>query len=165
MILTLMILRKKFAPQYLFSFVVGFIFAGLLDVHELWINVLPDTLLWKILYFIISYILFSIGIALSNRCCLPIVPTDLFTRELAVITGIRYPKIKVSFDVICLAVTAGMTVIFLNHPEGLGIGTVIAAFTLGKSVGIVEKWLDRRLTFVSFLTRRNSENKMENRDA
>ena len=38
LVLSLMILRKKFVPQYLFSFVVGFAFSELLDVHESWIN-------------------------------------------------------------------------------------------------------------------------------
>ena len=33
LVLSLMILRKRFVPQYLFSFVVGFVFGELLDVH------------------------------------------------------------------------------------------------------------------------------------
>ena len=44
LVLSLMILRKRFVPQYLFSFVVGFVFGELLDVHEAWINLLPLTL-------------------------------------------------------------------------------------------------------------------------
>ena len=103
LVLSLMILRKRFVPQYLFSFVVGFVFGELLDVHEAWINLLPLTLPNRILYFAISYLLICIGIALSNRCGLPIIPTDLFPRELADITGAAYSNIKVSFDVICLA--------------------------------------------------------------
>ena len=101
-ILSLMIMRKKFVTSYLFSFAVGFVFSELLDVHELWINVLPSSLAWRIVYFIISYVLICIGIALSNRCQLPIVPTDLFPRELADIKKIAYPKIKIGFDVTCL---------------------------------------------------------------
>ena len=152
LVLSLMIMRKKFVPSYLFSFVVGFVFGELLDIHELWIGILPDSLLWRGIYFIISYLLISFGIALSNRCCLPIVPTDLFPRELAQITGVRYPRIKISFDVICLAVTAGMTFIFLGQLRGLGIGTILAAFTMGKSVGIMGEWLDKRFRFISLLT-------------
>ena len=83
LVLSLMILRKKFVPQYLFSFVVGFAFSELLDVHESWINVLPLTPGYRVIYFLISYILLCIGIALSNRCKLPIIPTDLFPRELS----------------------------------------------------------------------------------
>lgn len=146
LVLSLMLLRRRFVPSYLFSFVAGFVFGELLDVHELWIDLLPDTLFWRIIYFMISYFLISVGIALSNRCGLPIVPTDLFPRELSQITGIGYPKIKISFDVICLAVTAVMTGIFLGHLDGLGIGTLLAAFTMGKAVGLIGSWLDRRFT-------------------
>ena len=45
LILSLMILRKKFVPYYLLSFVVGFAFGKMIDVHELWIEMLP-TPLW-----------------------------------------------------------------------------------------------------------------------
>lgn len=153
LVLSLMLLQKHFVPQYLFSFVVGFAFGELLDIHNLWIYILPDTLWMRVIYFLISYLLISSGIALSNRCCLPIIPTDLFPRELAQITGIAYPRIKISFDVICLAITAAMTCIFLGRLDGLGIGTILAAFTMGKFVGMIGDCLDRRIQFVSFLTK------------
>ena len=157
LVISLMILRKKFVPQYLFSFAVGFVFGELLDIHELWIHVLPYTIWLRIVYFCIGYLLISIGIALSNRCCLPIIPTDLFPRELAQITGIKYSRIKISFDIICLTVTAGMTWLFLGHIEGLGIGTVLAAFTMGKAIGIIGNWIDRQFRFsLLFIKRRHS---------
>lgn len=147
LILTLMVLRRRFVVSYLFSFVVGFVFSELLDLHELWINVLPVNLGWRVLYFVVSYLILCFGIALSNRCKLPIVPTDLFPRELAQITKINYPKVKISFDAICLLVTAGMTLLFLGHLQGIGIGTVLAALTMGKVIGIMDNWLDRHFVF------------------
>lgn len=78
LVLSLMILRKQFVPSYLFSFLVGFAFSEMLDVHDLWIDALPVNLPCCVVYFIISYLLICFGIALSNRCCLPIIPTDLF---------------------------------------------------------------------------------------
>ena len=147
LILTLMLLRRRFVVSYLFSFVVGFVFSQLLDVHEGWIDVLPTSLGWCVAYFIVSYLLLCFGIALSNRCKLPIVPTDLFPRELAQITGLPYPRIKISFDAICLTVTAGMTFLFLGHLKGIGIGTVLAALTMGKVIGIMGAWLDRHFVF------------------
>ena len=154
LVLSLMVMRKKFVPSYLFSFVVGFVFGELLDVHELWISVLPTALPFRFLYFVISYALICIGIAISNRCKLPIIPTDLFPRELADITKAGYPKIKIGFDVACLAVTAALTFFCLGHLEGLGIGTILAAFTMGKGVGIVGTLLDRHFRFVSVLSKR-----------
>ena len=147
----MMILKKRFVPMYLFSFVIGFAFGELLDVYEFWIDVLPTSVGWRIVYFLISYLLISFGIALSNRCGLPIIPTDLFPRELQLITGIAYSKIKITFDVLCLTVTVAMTAICLGHVEGLGVGTVLAAFTMGKMVALIGKRLDEHFCFCSFL--------------
>ena len=153
LVLSLMILRKKFVPPYLFSFVVGFAFSEMLDVHKVWVDTLPTSIPERVLYFVLSYILLCIGIALSNRCGLPIIPTDLFPRELADITSVRYSRIKVSFDVICLAVTALMTGLLLGHLDGLGVGTILAAFTMGKVIGMIGDWMDQRVRFVSFMSR------------
>lgn len=147
LVASLMILRRRFVPSYLFSFVVGFVFSELLDVHELWIQILPTALGWRVVYFVVSYLLICLGIALSNRCGLPIVPTDLFPRELARITGVSYPKIKIGFDAICLIVTVGVTFLGLGFVKGIGIGTVLAALTMGKVIGLVGNWLDRRFRF------------------
>ena len=92
LVLSLMVLRKRFVPEYLFSFVVGFFFGIMIDFHELWISWLPQPLPLRVLYFCISYLVICFGIALSNRCRMPIIPTDLFPRELAEITGTAYPE-------------------------------------------------------------------------
>ncbi len=151
LILSLMILRKKFVPQYLFSFVVGFAFGIMVDIHELWVNLLPLTLPLRIIYFCISYLVICFGIALSNRCKLSIIPTDLFPRELSYITKIPYSKIKISFDVICLLATAIITFVFIGQIKGLGVGTVLAAFTMGKAIGLTGEKIDSKVKFVSFL--------------
>ena len=79
-----------------------------------------------------------------------------FPRELSQITSITYPKIKISFDVICLAVTALLTGIGLGHIKGLGVGTIAAAFTMGKGVGIAGDWMDRHIAFTSFLAKKQA---------
>ena len=145
-----MILRKRFVAEYLLSFVVGFAFSMMLDVHEGWISILPYNIPMRILYFVISYLLLCLGIALSNRCGLPIIPTDLFPREMADILKVPYSRVKITF-----AVTAGLTFCFLGHIKGLGIGTILAAFTMGKVIGMIGNILDKHFRFVSFLTERS----------
>lgn len=152
LVAVLMILRRKFVPSYLFSFVVGFAFGEMMDVHERWINALPLTVPLRILYFVLSYLIIAFGIALSNRCKLPIIPTDLFPRELEDITKIPYAKIKIPFDVSCLAITALLTFVFTGHISGLGVGTVIAAFTMGKGIAVMGNLMDRKVAFVSVLS-------------
>lgn len=153
LVVSLMFMRKRFVPEYLFSFVVGFAFGIMVDVHKSWMNCLPITLPLQILYFVISYLLICLGIALSNRCGLPIIPTDLFPREVAEGIGVDYSKVKIPFDVICLLVTAFLTFLCLGAINGLGIGTVLAAFTMGKGVSLIGVQLDKKVRFVSFLRR------------
>ena len=83
LVAALMILRKKFVPTYLFSFVVGFAFSKMLDVYKTALAGLTMGIGYQIVYFIVSYLVICLGIALSNRCGLPIIPTDLFPREMA----------------------------------------------------------------------------------
>ena len=155
LVAVLMILRKKFVPTYLFSFVVGFAFSEMLDVYKTVLAGLPMGLGYQIIYFIVSYLVLCLGIALSNRCGLTIIPTDLFPREVSQILNVAYSKVKITFDVTCLAVTAGLTFFFLGHIKGLGIGTILAAFTMGKVIGIIGNILDKHFRFVSFLTAKN----------
>lgn len=154
LVLILMILRKKLVIPYLFSFAVGFAFGKMVDVHELWILNLPKSIPWCILYFIIGYIALSFGIALSNRCLMPIVPTDLFPRELSNILKIPYTKVKIPFDIICVGITAALVFFRFGDIRGLGVGTVVAAFTLGKTIGLIENILDRYVVFTTFTASR-----------
>lgn len=151
LVLSLMLLRRRFVLSYLLSFVVGFCFGKLLDLQELWIGTLPRTLPLQVVYFAVSYLVICFGVALSNRCKMPIVPTDLFPRELSAITGAAYGRIKVSFDLSCLAVTALLTSTFLGHLDGLGIGTILAALTMGKAIGRMNRFLDQKAVFKSLL--------------
>ena len=46
---------------------------------------------------------------------------------------------------------ACMTFFFLGRIYGLGIGTIVAAFTMGKGIAIIGNWMDKKIAFVSVL--------------
>ena len=132
LVLSLMILRKRFVPQYLLSFGVGFAFGLMMDVHKGWMQVLPSGVPFRACYFLASYLIICTGIALSD------------------ITGTAFSRIKVSFDLICVAITAALTFVCLGGISGLGIGTLLSALTMGKVVGRLDGWLDRHVEFVTY---------------
>lgn len=66
---------------------------------------------------------------------------------------------KICFDVSCLAVTVFMTWTFLGHLKGLGVGTVLAAFTMGKVIGWIGGWMDRHVEFVSCMEKEEIKRK------
>lgn len=153
LVLILMVVRKKFVPLYLISFVVGFLFSKLLDVHEAWIGLLPEGLLWRLFYFLFSCLLLSCAIALANLCQLPIPPYDLFPRELSKAMGVSYSRVKIAFDSTCLLLTMALTCFFLGRIEGVGVGTFAAALTVGKAADIIGKELKKHFTFEPFFKR------------
>ena len=151
LVITLMVLRKRFVPSYLFSFVAGFFFGKLLDVFGAWLPCLPYSLGWRIFYFVASCPVIALGIALSNRCKLPIIPTDLFARDLSEIIRKPYAKVKTTMDLTCVAVSIVLTVVGTGTLKGVGIGTVVAALTYGRTAGLIGNLIDKKFYFVSVL--------------
>ena len=151
LVAVLMILRRRFVPSYLLSFLVGFAFGKMMDVHNLWITRLPLSPLLRVVYFAVSFAALTLGIALSNQCTLPIIPTDLFPRELADILGKPYKTVKTVFDLVCLTATVALLLVFLHRLLGIGVGTVFCAIVMGRSIAWAGRQLERRVTFVSFL--------------
>lgn len=147
LIISLMILSKKVNLSYGFSFLMGLAFGKMIDVHELWICFLPDSLVLHIIYFIMSFFILAIGICLSNNSMLPIIPTDTFPRDLSVILNKPYKYIKTTFDVCCLSTTLIISIFILHKAVGVGVGTVICALTTGKSVSLIQSFLDKHVKF------------------
>ena len=147
LIVILMILNRHLNFSCFFSFLIGIAFGKMIDVHELWIQRLPDTLEFHMIYFILSFLLFAIGICLSNNSNLPIIPTDIFTRDLSGIINKAYKKVKTSFDILCLLTTLLTSILFLHKIIGVGIGTVLCAMATGKAVSLVQSFFDKHLVF------------------
>ena len=92
LVITLMILKRSFCPGYLFSFVVGIGFGKMLDVHNAWLQTLPNALPLSAVYFVAGFALMCFGICLANNCMLPIIPTDIFPRDLSAILKKNWNK-------------------------------------------------------------------------
>lgn len=149
LVVSLMMLKKKFIPQYFFSFIVGFFFSLMVDFHQLWIVTLPNSMALNIAYYFTAYFMICLGIALSNRCHMPIIPTDLFPRELSGIIEVSFSRVKTTFDISCLIISFVLTFMFSGNIGGIGIGTLFGALTMGHTVNAIETWLDQRVTFRS----------------
>lgn len=105
LVITLMILKRSFCPGYLFSFVVGIGFGKMIDVHNAWIQALPNSLPLHTIYFLAGFLLVCFGICLANNCMLPIIPTDIFPRDLSGIVKKNNKIVKTTFDLTCLTTT------------------------------------------------------------
>lgn len=117
LVITLMVLKRSFCPSYLFSFVVGIGFGKMIDVHNAWVTMLP------------------------------IVPTDIFPRDLSELLHKKYHRIKTTFDLTCLITTVLLSLLILHHLYGIGIGTFFCAFMTGRTVSLVQKFIGNHVEF------------------
>ena len=117
LVITLMVLKRSFCPGYLFSFVVGIGFGKMIDVHNAWVTMLP------------------------------IVPTDIFPRDLSELLHKKYHRIKTTFDLTCLTTTVILSLVILHHLYGIGIGTFFCAFMTGRTVSLVQKFIGNHVEF------------------
>ncbi|MEI3275775.1 MAG: DUF6198 family protein [Fusicatenibacter saccharivorans] len=127
LVITLMVLKRSFCPGYLFSFVVGI---GLKNDRctQYLGTLLPNVLSLNVVCFFTGFLLMCFGICLANNCLLPIVPTDIFPRDLSELLHKKYNQIKTTFDLTCLTTTVILSLVILHHLYGIGIGTVSSVF-------------------------------------
>ena len=135
-----MILKKAFCFEYIFSFVVGIGFGKMIDVHDAWLAIFAKYNGVKCTVFCTWILIIGFGIALANRCMLPIIPTDTFPRDMSEILNKPYKYVKTTFDLCCLTTTLVLSIGILHGLHGVGVGTVLCAFITGKTVSMFQKY-------------------------
>lgn len=58
-------------------------------------------------------------------------------------------------------ITAALTFFCLGYLDGLGIGTVLAAFTMGKVVGIIGTYTDNFFYFETYKTLKKTDKEIK----
>lgn len=147
LVVGLMIATRKCKAEYAYAFFLAFAFSKMIDVHEHWLTLLPDTMAARILYFVAGFFIMAVGIYVSNNSSVPIMPTDLFPRDIAECFDLPYEKVKTTLDVGFLVAALVLSVGCMHRIMGIGIGTVICALITGKAVGIIQKKMKKKVTF------------------
>lgn len=147
LVLILVAATRKFKLEYLYSFVLAFAFSKMIDVHDIWLALLPDTFGFRVVYFVVSFFVMAVGIYVSNNGKVPIMPTDLFPRDIAETFHVSYSKVKTTLDVGFLAAALILSLGCMHQIIGIGIGTVICALLTGKTVGAIQKKMENKLEF------------------
>ncbi|MGL5329191.1 MAG: DUF6198 family protein [Peptostreptococcaceae bacterium] len=158
LILILVLITKKFKIEYIICFFLAVIFGNMMDFFDIVIiQNLPVNLLLRIIYFIVSFILVSVGISFLLKCTMPVLPIDTFTRDLTEYLKVPYQKIKTIFDLSCLGTTIVLTLLYLDGFRGIGIGTIACALITGKVVSRINDFMEERFYFKSTII--NSKHK------
>ena len=139
LVLLLILIVRKIKWHYFLSFLVSVAFGLLVDFFTEPIARIPaDSLISRSLLFAGGLALLSLGIALFVFSQLPLLPYDLFVKELAIHKGISFRKCKTLFDLSCLTTSSLFLLFFVHRLAGIGIGSLFAALLNGTLAGF---WL------------------------
>lgn len=143
-LIVMMLITKKFSLYYALSFVVGFIFGALADLWFPIFNSLPDTLICRIILFVVGWVGMVITLVGFVRCDMPLMPFDIVVRDIAKVKSVNTGKIKMIFDIIFTCLGLILSTVFLGKIVGIGISTIFQAIFTGKLESVLLKLFDDR---------------------
>lgn len=145
------ILMKKVKLIYFSSFITCLIYGAVLDLWRLVIPVFnpsvtePGSMAMplRITFFAVGTLITAIAIAMCFRTYLYPQVYDFFVKGVTERFALDRTKFKIGFDMVFLALSCVMTLIFFQKFVGIGVGTIITALVNGFLIGTSGKLLDR----------------------
>lgn len=131
LILSLMLCLRRARWGYLVSFAVAVGSSLLIDQLSALTAQLPDILCVRVCCFLSGLLILSVGISLLATCKLPVMPMNLFVREMAEALQWPFGRFKLLFDMACLTFSTVVGLAFTGATPGVGWGTLISVLAVG----------------------------------
>ena len=125
--------------SFFIQLIIAFIFGSFMDL-TIWLtkNLPEANSIWLIsIYLILSLFIVSIAIFFYFTANLPMMPYDSLTYVIATKWSIAFGKAKITTDMLNVVLTLVLCLLFIHSFGAVGIGTFIAAYAIGKIVGIL----------------------------
>lgn len=142
--LEFLILKKDFGIKNLLQAFFAFIFGYFTDFIKTIIYFEPTLLFSQLLLLTVSLFIIGLGVVILINCDLVPSAPDGFVQVVSNKLNRPFGKIKVYHDVIAAAIGILLGLIY-GKVEGLGIATIIAALSLGRIIGFIDKHLKTKI--------------------
>ena len=150
-------LLRRFRLTYLFAFLTGIIYGGVLDF---WRAVIPHfnpditvpgslPLTLRCVYFVLGIILTTFSIALAFRSYVCPQVYDFFVKAVSNGLNIDRNRFKLVFDFSFLLLACVLTLAVFGKFVGVGVGTIVMSFINGPAIGFFDKLLGKFFEFKS----------------
>lgn len=138
-ILQAIILKEIRWKNFFIQLIISFLFGFFMD-FTIWLtNGLPEasSIVLIIVYLAISLILVALALLLYFTANLPTMPYDSLTHVIANTWKTPFSKAKITSDMLNVVLSLVICLLFIQSFGAIGIGTFIAAYGIGKMVGIL----------------------------
>ena len=130
----------EIAIQTALAFVYGY-----LTNFACWLvrDLRADTYPVQMAYMIAGCFILALGIWVQFKGGVAMLPGEAMNRAIAQAAGKRYENIKIFFDVVYIALSAVICLVFLGRLEGVREGSIIAALVIGTIIKGYNALFDR----------------------
>lgn len=132
------ILSRKITLNYVLEVPLSFIFGVLTDFYDFLIPAFHFSLVFRIVFFILTMFITAMGVFLCVKTSLVLTPTDGIVKTISEVFHIPFSTVKNVFDVSMVAISIMLCLINHSQLYGIGIGTIISAIFLGRIINIYE---------------------------
>lgn len=139
-LLQIMILRKNFRPFQFLQIIANIIFSMFVDLGMFMMNWFqPETFVIRFMSLIIGCIILALGISIEVAPDVIMVPGEGIVKAISDVTRKEFGLIKVYFDVTLIVIASLCSFVFFHSLQGVGLGTIISAITVGKFVSMINR--------------------------
>lgn len=149
--LQIILLRKDYKIknllQILSTYVLAFFITNSAGLLSSWL-VKPDMYLLQLVYLVISIVIISVGVSLFLIPNVMPMPAEGLCQAIVEVSKgkIQFSNAKVMVDSSMVLISAILSIIFLGGLKSVREGTILAALTVGKMVGMLFKLYRESLT-------------------
>ena len=140
-IIQIIILKKDFQPIQFLQILANIIFSSFIDLGMYMMNWFqPDTLLIRLLSLLMGCIILAIGISIEVAPNVIMVPGEGIVKAISDVTQKDFGMVKICFDITLIIIASLCSFFFFHSLQGVGLGTVVSALTVGKFVSLVNEY-------------------------
>lgn len=139
------LLRKKCKPLEIFiQTILAFVYGYLTNLSCLLIRNIPvNSYPEQLLYMAIGCFVLALGIWLQLKGGVAMLSGEAMNRAVSEVMGKRYENIKILFDIIYLALSAVICLVFLGELKGVREGSIISAIAVGLIIKLYNMIFDK----------------------
>lgn len=141
-IIVQVILSKKFNLKESFvQLIITFLFGFYMDLTLFLVRLLPtpETFMMRWVFLIISLFVISVGLLGYFNAKFPLMPYDELTYVISERFKMQFSNAKITSDLLNVGIAGLIGIITIQSLGSIGIGTLVAAYFIGKIVGWLMK--------------------------
>ena len=140
------ILLKSLSYKLLLQIPMAFLVGLFIDIYDLLVPMMNPKFLSGLFLLILSNILTGVGVYAMTKANLILDPGNAIVETLCHVLRKPFSYLRIRFDISLVLFTLLSGLILVHKVVGIGLGTIISAYLIGKTVGVTDQLIGTSVT-------------------